>query len=147
VAWTLSSHNLPTGRARELIKPSKEVESLLALIKKSGHFWVWTFCGVMSWIFHDVIRAWEKNSSSNLLVLSFKNKLGKKSASLEPLIGHLALVVGKFWLKNKFFVVTNIYNNAKQAFHMISTLEDLTQLLSVTFYIFCRFSFKFGKSF
>jgi len=30
---------------------------------------------------------------------------------------------------------------------MISTLEDLTQLLSVTFYIFCRFSFKFGKSF
>jgi len=37
VAWSLSSHNFPTDRARELFKPSKEAEGLLASIKK-----IWT---------------------------------------------------------------------------------------------------------
>jgi len=32
VAWTLSSYNLPTDRARELFEPSKEAEGLLGLI-------------------------------------------------------------------------------------------------------------------
>jgi len=40
-----SSHNLPTDRARELFKPSKEEESLLRS-KKSGNFWVGTFFSV-----------------------------------------------------------------------------------------------------
>jgi len=39
-ARTLSIHNLPTDRARELLKPSEDAESLLVSIKKSGHFWV-----------------------------------------------------------------------------------------------------------
>jgi len=32
----VSSHNLPTDRARELSKPSKEAESLLGSIKKTS---------------------------------------------------------------------------------------------------------------
>jgi len=40
VTRILSSHNLPTDRAKELFKPSKKAESLLASILKFGHFWV-----------------------------------------------------------------------------------------------------------
>jgi len=35
VAWTLSSLNVPTDKARELFKPSKEAESVLGLIFKN----------------------------------------------------------------------------------------------------------------
>jgi len=34
VVWTLTNHNLPSDRARDLFEPSKEAESLPASIKK-----------------------------------------------------------------------------------------------------------------
>jgi len=34
------SYNSPTGRARELIEPSKDARSLLVSIKKVGKFWI-----------------------------------------------------------------------------------------------------------
>jgi len=89
-----------------LFKPFKTVESHLASIKKSGQFCVWTFFGVLSWVGGVqgtfrwlLIRAWETNSRGNLFVFFFK-KTRWKYVSLEPLIGLLALMVGKFWPKN-----------------------------------------------
>jgi len=42
----LFSHNLPTDRTRELIKPSKDAERLLFLVlKKLGSFRFEIFCG------------------------------------------------------------------------------------------------------
>jgi len=40
VAMSLFSHNLPTDRARELLKPSSDSGSLLVSIKKIGKFWI-----------------------------------------------------------------------------------------------------------
>jgi len=53
VAWILSSHKLPSDRARELFNPSKEVKSLLASIKKIWLLSGLNFWGVMSWDFFD----------------------------------------------------------------------------------------------
>jgi len=36
LALTLSSHNLPTDRARPLFKPSKEAKHVVSISKKSG---------------------------------------------------------------------------------------------------------------
>ena len=48
VAWTLSSHNLPYDRARELFKPFEEAESLLASILKNPGTFGFEFFGVTS---------------------------------------------------------------------------------------------------
>jgi len=47
LAPSLSIHNLPTNRARELFKSSIEAENLQASMKKSEDFWTWTFFDVV----------------------------------------------------------------------------------------------------
>ena len=55
VALNFSSHNLPTDRARELFKPSKEAEGLLrSIFKNPGTFWFELFwCDITTRGFWD----------------------------------------------------------------------------------------------
>jgi len=63
VAWILSTHNLPTDRARDLFKPSEEAESLLDYILKIQVLLGFNIFGVTSRLrkerelLDDVIRA------------------------------------------------------------------------------------------
>jgi len=75
VAWTLSSHNLPYDRARELFKPSEEAESLLASILKNPGTFGFEFFGVTSWLedFGMMSSGLKtKRSSGDVLVFSLK---------------------------------------------------------------------------
>ena len=66
LALALSSHNFPTDRARELLKPSKEANSLLGSIKKDFSTFAFKFFKLTSrlaevWrLLDDVIRSWQK---------------------------------------------------------------------------------------
>ena len=65
MAQTLSSHNLPTDRARALFNPSKEAESLLASVLKNpgtldfNFFWYDVTTGQVKGCGDGMIRAWK----------------------------------------------------------------------------------------
>ena len=67
LALTLSSHNLPTNRARELFKPPNEAKHLLgSVFKKSEtfvfkHFSVWRHNWEVWNLSDDVMGPWEKD--------------------------------------------------------------------------------------
>jgi len=98
-------HNSPADRARKLLGPSENAKSLLAsILKKLGSFgfelfWCDVTAGRGQGFLDDVIGSQEKTQVAIYLFLHLK-ETRKESESLEPLIGHLALVFAKLWLKN-----------------------------------------------
>ena len=109
VALTLYSHNLLTDRAGELFKPFKEAESLLSSIFKNSRTWGLNFfwCGDATGG-HTTESRPEKEVQVTIH-LFFLKQTRQKSASLEPLIGFLELVLFKFWPSNGVFAKFQIF--------------------------------------
>ena len=109
VTQTLASHNLPTNRARELIKPSTDSASLRLEIKtKKFSAWIFGSLCVTSqweyvWAFLAPLLGPGRQPSANFFRSKFFLDLWLENQSLEPLINMLAHRETKLWLKNPVF--------------------------------------------
>jgi len=108
VAATLASHNLPTNRARELIKPSTDSASLrLETEKKFFRLGFWVLC-VLRHNESMFVHFWRlclalAPSQWELFSLKVFLDLWLENESLEPLIDLLAYLDLKLRLKNPVF--------------------------------------------
>jgi len=109
VAQTSASHNLPTNRARELIKPSTDFAGLRLEIEKKnffgldfGFFVCYVPMRTSLCIFVAFTWLWEP-AQCELFSLKVLLYLWLKNESLEPLIDLLAYLDRKLWLKNPVF--------------------------------------------
>ena len=109
MAQTSASHNLPTNRARELIKPSTDFAGLRLEIEKKnffgldfGFFVCYVPMRTSLCIFVAFTWLWEP-AQCELFSLKVLLYLWLKNESLEPLIDLLAYLDRKLWLKNPVF--------------------------------------------